>query len=314
MKPSSRSSTDTSLPSRHACGQVTATFGRHYTVTFPDGSTRQCFPRGKKGQAAVGDWVDVQLEGQNEGAIERIVNRKNLLYRSDEMRTKQFAANVDLLLVVVATEPDFSDELIGRALVGASAAGVPVTILLNKADLGGVAAAQERLAPFEAIGIDVQPLSALDTDSVRQTLGPVLTGKTSLLLGQSGMGKSTLLNALVPDAQAATQAHSVALGAGKHTTTSTRLYVLPSEIAPDARLIDSPGFQAFGLQHLEPEDILKGFPEFSSYLGNCRFYNCSHRHEPGCGVLDALQAALIPHSRHALYERLLNEYETRPKY
>jgi ribosome biogenesis GTPase len=131
---------------------------------------------------------------------------------------------------------------------------------------------------------------------------PLLKGKTSLLLGQSAMGKSTLLNTLVPLALAATQTHSVALGAGKHTTTSTRLYHLPEQ---GGDLIDSPGFQGFGLLHLSREEIERGFPEFTEHISHCRFYNCTHQHEPSCGVLAALARQEIDAARHALYVRLL---------
>jgi len=135
-------------------------------------------------------------------------------------------------------------------------------------------------------------------------LRPRLANYTTLLLGQSGMGKSTLLNALVPDAQAATQEHSVALDAGRHTTTTTRLYHLPDR---GGDLIDSPGFQAFGLRHLSVEDIEHGFPEFDKPRQACRFYNCTHQHEPGCGVLTAVASGEIAPERHALYVRLLQE-------
>ncbi|VCU71153.1 Putative ribosome biogenesis GTPase RsgA [Pigmentiphaga humi] len=296
-------------------GRVIAAFGRHFTVEFEDGSTRQCYPRGKKGTAAVGDWVVVAPEGPAEGAIESVVPRRNLLYRSDEMRTKQFAANVDQLLIVVATEPEFSEELVGRALVGARNAGIEPVVLLNKADLpAGLPAARARLAPIAALGITVLELSAHRADATRASLAPLLAGRTSLLLGQSGMGKSTLLNALVPDAGAATREHSQALGAGKHTTTSTRLYHVPAEVAERADLIDSPGFQAFGLQHLDGTQLVHGFPEFEPYLGQCRFYNCTHVHEPGCAVLEALQAGRIAPPRHALYRRLLEELELGKRY
>jgi ribosome biogenesis GTPase len=124
------------------------------------------------------------------------------------------------------------------------------------------------------------------------------------------MGKSTLLNALVPDAGALTQEYSQALGAGRHTTTSTRLYHLPNS----GDLIDSPGFQAFGLSHMTQEDIAHGFPDFRKAVESCRFYNCTHRHEPGCGVLAAIEAGSIHPERHALYQRLLAEHENKPRY
>ncbi|OZI42177.1 ribosome small subunit-dependent GTPase A [Bordetella genomosp. 5] len=294
-------------------GRIIAAHGRHYTVELPDGSVRKCFPRGKKTGPAVGDLVRISPQGKDEGAIDAVLPRRNLLFRSDEMRSKQFAANVDQLLIVIAVEPTFSDDLTGRALTGAWSAGIEPLIILNKIDLvAGLPAARARLAPIQALGVPVVELCAQDHDSVRELLAPRLTGRVNLLLGQSGMGKSTLLNSLIPDARAATREHSTALDMGRHTTTSTRLYHLP---APGGDLIDSPGFQAFGLQHLSGEDILRGFPEFQPHIESCRFYNCTHRHEPGCGVVAALSAGKIDPSRYALYERLLAENEaTRHRY
>ncbi|KOF53101.1 MULTISPECIES: ribosome small subunit-dependent GTPase A [unclassified Achromobacter] len=288
-------------------GRIIAAHGRHYTVELPDGSLRKCFPRGKKAGAAVGDRVRIAPQGRDEGAIDAILPRRNLLYRSDEMRSKQFAANVDQLLIVVAVEPTFSDDLTGRALAGAWSAGISPLVILNKADIAGaLPAARARLAPIAALGVDIIELSALEPGRVHSLLAPRLAGRTSLLLGQSGMGKSTLLNALVPDAGAATREHSTALDMGRHTTTSTRLYHLPE---PGGDLIDSPGFQAFGLQHLSREDIIRGFPEFAGPIEHCRFYNCTHRHEPGCGVVAALGEGRIDPSRYALYQRILEENE-----
>lgn len=287
-----------------------AAHGRHYGVQFGSGELRHCYTRGKKAGPAVGDQVRVLPEGRDEGVITEILPRRNLLYRSDASRSKQFAANLDQLLLIVAPEPEFSSDLMGRALVAAGSAGIPVRIALNKADLPTIAGARERLRAIAALGVPIVELCALDAEQVHARLGAWLQGRSTLLLGQSGMGKSTLLNALVPHAQAATQEHSRALGTGRHTTTQTRLYPLPG----GGDLIDSPGFQAFGLQHLTQHEIEQGFPEFTRVITDCRFYNCTHRHEPGCGVLAAMARGEITPERHALYQRILAENEAARKW
>ena len=287
------------MSSNQAEGSIIAAHGRHYTVELADGSLRQCFPRGKKNGPAVGDRVRITpARPRRRRHRSRCCRGATCCFCSDEMRVKQFAANVDQLLIVVAVEPTFADDLTGRSLAGAWSADIEPVIVLNKIDLpNGLDAARARLEPLRRLGVPVIELSAQDHAMVHERLAPRLAGRTSLLLGQSGMGKSTLLNTLVPHAQAATREYSAALDMGRHTTTSTRLYHLPE---PGGDLIDSPGFQAFGLQHLNGEQILRGFPEFAPHIEHCRFYNCTHRHEPGCGVLAALQAGQIDAGRYAL--------------
>lgn len=296
---------------RQASGLVVAAHGRHYVVALDQGGQRQCYTRGKRTGPAVGDRVTIRLEGDQEGVITGIEPRRNLLYRSDALRSKQFASNLDQLLIVLAPEPEFSDDLTGRSLVAAWSVGIEPIIILNKADLDtALGRARTRLQPLADLGVRILTVSALDAGQVRRILLPVLRDRRSLLLGQSGMGKSTLLNALIPTADAATQAHSDALGTGRHTTTSTRLYPLPE----GGEIIDSPGFQAFGLQHLSAQDIEQGFPEFAEAIAHCRFYNCTHRHEPACGVLAAVARGEISSDRHALYRRILEENEAAQRY
>lgn len=283
---------------------VVAGHGRNYVVQA--GTQRlHCVTRGKKSDIAVGDAVTVRTSSSTQGVIETITPRDTLLYRSDQYKSKLLAANVSQLFIVVATEPSFSDDLISRALVAAEAAGILVRIILNKTDQADLLPrARERLQLYAHLGYPIDEVSALGApDATKQILQPLLQGQRSILIGQSGMGKSSLINLLVPDADIATREISTALDSGKHTTTFTRLYAIDDETA----IIDSPGFQEFGLYHLTEGMLERAFREFAPFLGNCRFHNCHHLVEPGCAILEAVSAGHIHPTRQALYAQLLHE-------
>ena len=283
-------------------GQIIAAFGRQYLVRLDDGNAITCLTRGKKSEVACGDKVEIKrtAEASSEngsgaqGVIERIAPRCSLLHRSDAFREKLIAANVTQIIVVVAAEPSFSDELLARCLVAAYDQKLEVLIVLNKCDLSAAAAARKRLIPYQAIGYRILELCA--KQDVTQ-LRPFLIGHISVLVGQSGMGKSTLINALLPEAQAATREISTALDSGKHTTTHARLY----RIDETSGLIDCPGVQAFGLHHLSFGGIEQGFVEFAQYLGLCRFRDCRHAHEPGCALHHAVSIGKIDARRLELF-------------
>ena len=286
-------------------GLVIAGHGRHVVVESPNGERRICHPRGKKSQAVVGDRVWWQAS-EDEGTIEAVQERRNLLYRRDEIRTKSFAANLDRVLILMAAEPEFSEMQLTRALIAAEAAGIAPLIALNKQDLAqAFERAWARLAPYRSMGYEVLPLCLRNNAEALSALLPNLQGKTTLVLGPSGVGKSTLINRLVPDALAATNEISQALNSGKHTTTSTTWYWV--DRAQGTALIDSPGFQAFGIHHIEPAHLALCMPDLKAHADHCRFYNCTHRHEPGCGVREALGQGLISPSRHKIYEQLFDE-------
>jgi len=279
-------------------GRVVAAFGRQYEVELDDGSVALCYPRGKKSLIACGDGVSVDLNLPDQGVITEIDTRRTLLYRSDAFRQKLFAANATQAIVVVAAEPGFSDELITRCIVAAVQQRMRVVIVLNKIDLAEkTAAARVQLLPFRTLGCEVMELSAHDN---ADALRPVLADHTSVLVGQSGMGKSTLINALLPNARAATREISSALDSGKHTTTHTRLYTLDANSA----LIDSPGMQEFGLSHLSRAEIEQGFIEFLPYLDRCRFRDCKHDREPDCALTAAVTEGKISARRLALFHAI----------
>jgi ribosome biogenesis GTPase len=283
---------------------IIAAHGRHYLAQA--GALRlQCVTRGKKTNVAVGDVVTLQMTSADQGVIESIAERKTLLYRSDQYKSKLLAANVTQIFIVVATEPGFADDLISRSLVAADAAGISAHIILNKTDVtASLAKTRERLQPYAALGYPVHEVSARALpEAACATLAPLLAGHSSILIGQSGMGKSSLINLLVPDADIATREISAALDTGKHTTTFTRLY----QTGEDTAIIDSPGFQEFGLYHLSEGMLERAFREFGPYLGGCKFYNCRHLIEPSCAVLAAVEAGKITRMRHTLYGQLLHE-------
>jgi ribosome biogenesis GTPase / thiamine phosphate phosphatase len=292
-------------------GLVVASHGRHVLVETPGGERILCHPRGKKNHAVVGDRVKWHPTG-DEGAIEKVEERRNLFYRQDEVRTKSFAANIDQVLVLVAAEPEFSESQLSRALIAAEAQHIPVLVALNKSDLvEPFERAWAKLVPYHAMGYGVMPLSLrLSKDVDREHLMKHLQGKATLVLGPSGAGKSTLINLLVPQARAVTGAISEALGSGRHTTTSTTWYW----VDPDrtTALIDSPGFQEFGLHHIDPMQLPALMPDLKPHVANCKFYNCTHLHEPGCGVMAAAGTAVTA-NRYRIYSDLFAELSA-PRY
>ncbi len=292
---------------------VIAAHGRHYVVELGDGTHMHAFPRGKKSNTAVGDHVSVERTAVDQCVITAVSPRKNLLYRSDQFKSKLLAANIDQVIIVLATEPGFSEDLLGRALVSAEAMQIRPLILLNKTDLPDrLDDSRRRLTLYRDLGYDTVELSVHgDPANALAALKPRLAGLASILIGQSGMGKSSLLNLLIPGVEAQTREISAKLDSGKHTTTFTRLYHLPPEWGNvddrEGCLFDSPGFQEFGLHHLSEGMLERAFPEFRPRLTECRFYNCHHVNEPGCGVLAAVENGGISERRHQLYTQLLHE-------
>ncbi len=298
-------------------GLIVSNHGRHFLVETPSGRRLICHSRGKKSTGVVGDRV-LWLATGDDGTIEKIEPRRNLFYRQDELRTKSFAANLDQVLILVAADPEFSASQLSRALIAAEAEHILPVIALNKSDLvEPFEKAWQRLQAYRHMGYGVLPLSLKRSGDVdRAELLKLLQGKTTLILGPSGAGKSTLINLLCPQALAETGEISRALNSGKHTTTSTTWYWLDPASGGEQHtaLIDSPGFQEFGLNHIDPAQLAAYMPDLKPHVARCKFYNCTHLHEPGCGVIaavspDETSAAQdqVSVSRYQIYGRLFAE-------
>jgi ribosome biogenesis GTPase len=281
-------------------GEVVAAYGRHYLVEAEGGAFLRCVPRGKQSLIACGDRVQIGQTALGEGVIEEIGPRTALFLRAAPHRRKLIAANLTQVAIVCAGEPSLADDLVARVLVAAECQSLRALLVLNKTDLAAPAmAARSRLAPFAQAGYPVIELSA------KRDVAPLrarLCGEVTALIGQSGMGKSTIINALVPEADAATREISRFLDSGRHTTTATRLYRLDAASA----IVDSPGVQEFGLAHLGPAEIECGFPELRPLAGHCRFADCRHRTEPGCGVRAAVDRGQIHPRRIEQLHRILD--------
>lgn len=272
--------------------------GRQYGIEIEKGEILWCVRRGKQSGAACGDHVELARTSRDQGVIEQILPRTSLLYRSDPFRQKIIAANVTQAIIVLAPVPSYSDELLSRCLLAVEHERIKALILLNKTDLTEEARkASEALQPYRDLGYEVLAISAKQDVNL---LRAHLRGHWNVLVGQSGMGKSTIVNALIPSALAATGDISEALDSGRHTTTHARLYHIDDE----SHIIDSPGMQEFGLHHLTREDLAWGFSEIRPLLGQCRFSNCRHLDEPGCAVTRAVEEGKITERRYAYYRRL----------
>jgi len=285
-------------------GLVVGNFGRQYLVELAGSEILTCVPRGKRSSLACGDRVEILRTAPGQGVVEAVDPRSTLLYRSDQFRQKLVGANVTQVVIVLAVVPSFYEELLNRCLVAAEHQRLSCLIVLNKFDLADEGStALDRLKLYTDLGYSVTPLSAKRDVS---PLRPALDGHTSVLVGQSGMGKSTIINALMPGTGAATAHVSAALDSGRHTTTHARLYHLDE----NSHLIDSPGMQEFGLHHLTEQDIAGAFREFRPLNGRCRFHNCRHLVEPGCAIAQAVEEGSVDLRRLDAYRKLAKEIES----
>ncbi len=285
--------------------RVIATHGKHSFVEDKTGKIFEAIRRGKKKDVVVGDLVKCKQSSDEQVAIESVEERKSLLYRSDEFRTKPLAANIDQVALVFATRPTYNPRFIWKAILAAETANIPMLIIRNKTD---ITEDDNQVRPFidqlKELGCSIIEVSATAyPKETEEKLFPLFEHRITLLIGQSGMGKSTILNLLVKDAEQKTQEYSKALNLGKQTTTSTRWF----QFGNDGAIVDSPGFQEFGLAHLTLNDIMRGFPEIKERVEYCRFTNCRHLEEPQCAVKAAVENHDIDPERYALYKELAEE-------
>ena len=299
--------------------RVIESFGRRVTVATADGASLPAELFGKRLTCVCGDEVTIRPPSRASGDVAKVVAvapRRTTFARTDSRgRTEPLAANLSLLAVIVAPEPAPDGYIADRYLAGAALAGISGIVVINKSDLAGAADAQFQalVREYEAAGYEVMRLSARSAESVAP-LKARLTGAVAMLVGQSGMGKSTLTNALAPESSRPTRTISESTGEGRHTTVSTALFRIPGS----GELIDSPGVRDYAPPPVEDAQVQVGWPEILALAPQCRFNNCLHLREPGCAVTAAVADNSISARRYESYKRLINiirglppEYERR---
>lgn len=287
--------------------RVVAGYGRHFVVEDSAGRLHEGQRRGKRGDVVIGDRVGCRRAAAAQAAIESILPRRSMLMRADGVRSKPLAANVDRVVVVLAPRPAFNERFVWRALLAAEAAGIVPLVVLNKTDLDTEGSGAQALARLARLGHATLAVSAKAApEQARTALRAALGADSNLLVGQSGMGKSTIINLLAPLANARTQEYSVRLNVGRQTTTASRLFALDG----GGDIVDTPGFQAFGLAHLDLQQLTAAMPELRPFLGRCRFNDCRHVNEPDCAIRAAVAGGAVEADRYRFYLELVEELES----
>jgi len=284
-------------------GLVIGQAGHQLDVETNDGILR-CGRRKNIGAIVTGDKVVLEVVPPNEHVITAVLPRSSLLARPDfRGQMKAIAANIDRVFIIFSIRPELNEGLIDRYLVAAETLGITPVLVLNKIDLTDkeqLADIRKRIALYTTLGYELIESSAKEQHGI-DTLLDNLHEHTSIMVGQSGVGKSSLVNALLPDVNIKTKEISESTNKGMHTTSASRLYHLPE----GGSLIDSPGVREFGLWQVSAEELFNGFVEFRQYQGMCKFSNCQHKTEPHCAILNALEEKEISEQRYESYNRIL---------
>lgn len=290
-------SQDLDTDAKAQTGLVITRYGQHLLVESNSGNLVQCTARRNIDLSVAGDQVIFHATDNNKGIVTALFKRDNMLKRSNKL----IATNIDELCLIVAIEPHYQFDLIDRYLIVAENQNLPIRLIVNKIELSSnIKQVKIDFAMYEAIGYPVSYLSVKAQTGI-DTLKAQLNDKTQIFLGQSGVGKSSLINELIPELNLRVNQISTKSKLGKHTTTNTTLYHIPS----GGDLIDSPGVREFHLDNLSNKEILNGFKEFKPFINQCKFRNCAHINEPNCGVKNALETDDIHPKRYVSYLALI---------
>lgn len=289
-------------------GLILSRFGQHADVEDSQGAVVRCNMRRSVASLVTGDRVvwrrALHPTGGVDGVIDAVEERSSVLLRPDFYDgLKPVAANIDLMIIVSAVLPALSLNIIDRYLVAAEMTGIKPLLVINKVDLLStqeLADVEQQLALYQKLDYDFLAVSAKSGKGMQQLLDYLHSG-TSIFVGQSGVGKSSLMNNLMPGLEALTREVSTNSGLGQHTTTVSRLYHLPD----GGDLIDSPGIREFALWHLTPEEVTQGFTEFTPWLGRCKFRDCKHISDPGCAIQHAVENGDVSRERYDSYLKIL---------